>query len=173
MRCKWKLLSVFPREHQIQLGSVSLSLTSSPLLLPGIQMKCLELQQRFCHFKVTLKLQARGCGIKNRRALIPDGCGAHCQSQLTSLRSHWWGAGRRRMVVVVNLYLFKPQSLSFYSMQLNLIYCKSYTNHIIKNSSTLPLSLPFSPHIPHVPGLFIFIASHLRLVSPVFDLLMT
>lgn len=60
-------------------------------------------------------------------------------------------------------------------MQLNLIYCKSYTNHIIKNSSTLPLSLPFSlpPHIPHVPGLFIFIASHLRLVSPVFDLLMT
>lgn len=56
------------------------------------------------------------------------------------------------MVVVVNLYLFKPQSLGFYSMQLNLICCKRYTSHIIKNSSTLPLSLSFSlpPHTPQV-----------------------
>lgn len=79
----------------------------------------------------------------------PDGCGAHCQSRLTYLQSCGWG----RVVVAVNLYLFKPQPLGFYSMQLNLICCKRYISHIIKNRSTLPLSLPFSlpPYTPQVP----------------------
>lgn len=45
----------------------------------------------------------------------------------------------------------------------------------MKNSSTLPLSLPSLSHLTHSKSLilFLFLASHLQLVNPVFDLHIT
>lgn len=51
---------MIPREALIQLGGMSFTLAPSSLLLPGIWMKCLELQQLYCNLKVTLKIEAVG-----------------------------------------------------------------------------------------------------------------